>query len=185
MRLSITHSVSAFVGFFFVFVSLAWGQTNVLPKTDVSATAFGPMPAGVVLEVRTGRDLPLERDLVEEVRKLLIARGYQVAEKGQVVVTVDSTTPVPGIASRNAFTNDDRLRSMDSLRNDRGVTMKFDDENAQPGAAIFTMRMSAYKPGQANLWVGEASTPDNGSGRNSTTLQLARTLVDVFGRSAP
>ena len=169
----------------FMLSGLAFAQADNAPVSGVSATAFAPFPFDEVLEVRTGRDLPLERDLVDEVLKLLRARGFQVAEKGQIVVTVDSTTPLPGIAARNAFTNDDRLRSMDAQRNDRGVTMRFDYSNAEPGAAVFTMRMSAYRPGQSNLWVGEASTPDNGSGRRSTTLQLADALVDVLGRSEP
>lgn len=163
----------------------AWAQTEEGPTSGVSATAFAPMPFDEVIEVRAGRDLPLERDLVVEVQRLLTARGFRIGEKGQIVVTVDSTTPLPGIAARNAFTNDDRLRSMESRRNDRGVTMRFDDNNPEPGAAVFTMRMSAYRPGQTNLWVGEASTPDNGSGRRSTTLTLAESLVNVFGRSEP
>jgi hypothetical protein len=153
--------------------------------TDLSATAFAPFPFTEVIEVRAGRDLPLERDLAGEIQKILAARGFNVADKGQVIVTVDSTTPLPGIAARNAFTNEDRLRSMGTRRNNRGVTMKFDRQNAEPGAAIFTLRMSAYRPGQTNLWVGQASAPDNGSGRRSTTLLLAQTLAGALGRSEP
>lgn len=172
-------SVAATLVVLFAGSSLAQAQT----ATSMTATAFDTIPAGETLEVRPGRDLPLERDLVEEVGRLLSARGYTVADRGQVIVTVDSTTPLPGIAARNAFTNEDRLRSMDTRRNDRGVTMRFDDNNAKPGASVFTLRMSAYRPGQANLWVGQASAPDNGTGRRSTTLLLAADLVDIFGRS--
>ncbi len=158
-------------------------QTGDSVRPGLSATAFATFPFGEVIEVRPGKDLPLERDLVVEVRQLLAAGGITVADKGQVIVTVDSTTPLPGIPARNAFTNEDRLRSMDTRRNDRGVTMLFDDLEGEPSASVFTLRMSAYRPGQSNLWVGQASAPDNGSGRRSVTLGLAQSLVDVFGQS--
>ena len=162
-----------------------FAQTEPQAVAQVTATAFAPFPYDETVEVRAGRDLPLERDLVDEVRRLLVARGVRVSDKGQIVVTVDSTTPLPGIAAQDAFTNEDRLRSMNTQRNDRGVTMRLNEKNNEPGATVFTMRMSAYRPGQSNLWVGEASMPDNGSGRRSTTLGLARSLVDAFGRSEP
>lgn len=152
---------------------------------DMSATAFADLDPAEILEVRAGRDLPLERDLVVEVRKLLSARGFTVADRGAVIVTVDSTTPLPGIESRNAFTNDDRLRTMDNRRNDRAVLVPFDKKDAEPGASVFTIRMSAYRPGQSNLWVGQASAPDNGSGRRGTTLKLAGSLAEVFGKTSP
>lgn len=167
----------------------AWlgGPHDAVSQTglDMSATAFADLGAAEVLEVRAGRDLPLERDLVTEVRKLLSARGFTVSDRGAVVVTVDSTTPLPGIESRNAFTNDDRLRTMDNRRNDRAVLVPFDKKDAEPGDSVFTMRMSAYRPGQSNLWVGQASAPDNGSGRRGTTLRLAEALVAVFGQTSP
>ena len=159
-------------------------QTGNDVRPGLSATAFAPFPFGEVIEVRPGRDLPLERDLVVEVQQLLAARGLSVAEKGQVIVTVDSTTPLPGIAARNAFTNEDRLRSMDARRNDRGVTMLFDDLKGEPSASVFTLRMAAYRPGQSNLWVGHASALDNGSGRRSVTLGLAQSLANIFGQSS-
>lgn len=155
------------------------------PVAAVSATAFAALEPTETLEVRAGRDLPLERDLVIEVRKLLEARGFVVAERGDVIVTVDSTTALPGIESRNAFTNEDRLRTMDDTRNDRAVLVPFSNRDAEPGASKFTLRMSAYRPGQSNLWVGSASAPDNGSGRRGTTLNLANSLVAVFGASIP
>ena len=158
-------------------------QTAQDLRPGLSATAFTSFPMGEVIEVRPGRDLPLERDLVIEVRQLLSARGYSVADKGQIIVTVDSTTPLPGIAAQNAFTNEDRLRSMDAMRNDRGVTMRFDDVQGALDSAVFTLRMSAYRPGQSNLWVGRASAVDNGSGRRSVTLGLAESLIGVFGQS--
>lgn len=159
----------------------AFAQSNMQPVT----TAFADLPSDAVLEVRAGRDLPLERDLVVEVSKLLAARGFTVAERGSIVVTVEGSTPLPGVSARNAFTNDDRLRSMDARRNDRGVQMQFNNTEAEPGAAIFSLRMSAYQPGQSNLWVGHVSGPDNGSGRRATTFALAKSLVDVFGQSTP
>ena len=168
-----------------LFSAGAWAQSESEGIPSMTATAFAPFPFDEVLEVRPGRDLPLERDLVGEVQRLLNARGFSVSDKGQVIVTVDSTTPLPGIAARNAFTNEDRLRSMDARRNDRGVTMLLDPRKAQPSAAIFTLRMSAYRPGQPNLWVGQASAPDNGSGRPSTTLKLVEKLITVFGLSEP
>ena len=159
----------------------AFAQSNMQPVT----TAFADLPTDAVLEVRTGRDLPLERDLVVEVSKLLAARGFRVAERGSIVVTVEGSAPLPGVSARNAFTNDDRLRSMDARRNDQGVQMQFNKSEAEPGAAIFTLRMSAYQPGQSNLWVGRVSGPDNGGGRRATTYALAKSLVDVFGKSTP
>lgn len=152
-------------------------------SVDISATAFGSLDAAEVIDVRAGRDLPLERDLVVEVRMLLSARGFNVSERGGVVLTVDSTTALPGIQSRNAFTNEDRLRTMDTRRNDRAVLVPFRNRDPEPGASVFTLRMSAYRPGESNLWVGQASAPDNGSGRHGTTLALAQSLVDVFGTS--
>ena len=166
------------------FPSSLLAQTGNDVRPGLSATAFAPFPFGEAIEVRPGRDLPLERDLVVEVRQLLAARGLTVADRGQVIVTVDSTTPLPGIAARNAFTNEDRLRSMDARRNDRGVTMLFDDLKGEPSASVFTLRMSAYRPGQSNLWVGQASALDNGSGRRSVTLGLAQSLVGIFGQSS-
>lgn len=154
-------------------------------KADLSATAFADLEVGDVLEVRPGRDLPLERDLVVEVRKLLSAQGFTVAERGSVIVTIDSTTALPGIASRNAFTNEDRLRTMDMRRNDRAVLVPYGRRDAEPGASRFTLRMSAYRPGQSNLWVGTASAPDDGSGRRGTTLALAQSLIALFGQSSP
>jgi len=152
--------------------------------TFISAKAFDAIAVGETVEVRPGRDFPLERELAEEVGRLLSARGYSVVERGQVVVTVDSTTPLPGIAARNALNNEDRLRAMNFRRNDRGVTMRFDDENAKPGASVFVLRMTAYRPGQSNLWIGRVSAPDNGSGRRSTTLLMAQDLINVFGHSS-
>lgn len=174
----------ALIGVFVACVSDSY-DADAQTGLDMSATAFADLDPAEVLEVRAGRDLPLERDLVAEVRKLLEARGFVVAERGDVIVTVDSTTPLPGIESRNAFTNEDRLRTMDSRRNDRAVLVPFDNKNAEPGASVFTMRMSAYRPGQSNLWVGQASAPDNGSGRRGTTLRLAGSLVGVFGKTSP
>ncbi len=161
------------------------GQAVAQPQivSTVTATAFASFPADASIEVRPGRDLPLERDLVKEVQRQLSSRGYTVVDKGQVIVTVDSTTPLPGIAAQNAFTNEDRLRSMDARRNDRGITMRFDDTAARPDASVFTLRMAAYRPGQSNLWVGQASAPDNGSGRRSTSLLLVDHLLGAFGRS--
>ncbi|NKB44199.1 MAG: hypothetical protein GKS03_07950 [Alphaproteobacteria bacterium] len=153
--------------------------------SGMSATAFAEIPPNAILEIRAGRDLPLERDLVNEVGTLLSARGYTVAPRGEVVVTIDSTTPLPGIGSRSAITVDQRLRSMNTLRNDKGVTVPFNRKDAAPGAAVFTLRMSAYRPGQSNLWVGQASGPDNGSGRRATTFTLAKSLIAIFGQSTP
>ena len=182
MNIKLTSSL---FGFFIGSIPVVCAQSEVLLQRSLSASSFALISSDAVLEVRAGRDLPLERELVDKVRVLLSARGFKVADKGQVIVTVDSTTPLPGITSNNAFTNDDRLRSMDSRRNDRGVTVRFDDNNPEVGAAVFTIRMAAYEPGSPNLWVGQASIPDNGSGRRSTTLQLAEKLVGVFGYSEP
>jgi len=161
------------------------GHVQAQSIESLSAIAFAELEPTETLEVRAGRDLPLERDLVIEVGKLLEGRGFIVAERGDVIVTVDSTTALPGIQSRNAFTNDDRLRTMDNTRNDRAVLVPFSNRDAEPGASKFTLRMSAYRPGQSNLWVGTASAPDNGSGRRGTTLGLANALVEVFGTSTP
>lgn len=170
-------------------VFVAWlctaHQLSAQTSIDISATAFASIELTESIEVRAGRDLPLERDLVIEIRKLLNARGFVVAERGGIVVTVDSTTPLPGIEARNAFTNEDRLRSMDSRRNDRAVLVPFDKKDAEPGDSVFILRMSAYRPGQSNLWVGQAAAPDNGSGRRGTTLSLAKSLVAAFGTSVP
>ena len=68
----------------FMLSGLAFAQADNAPVSGVSATAFAPFPIDEVLEVRTGRDLSLERDLVDEVRKLLRARGFQVAERGKL-----------------------------------------------------------------------------------------------------
>ena len=159
----------------------AFAQSN----PNLAATSFAELPSDAVLEVRAGRDLPLERDLVKEVSKLLTARGFSVAARGTIVVTVEGSMPLPGVSARNAFTNDDRLRSMDTRRNDRGVQMQFNNTEAEPGAATFTLRMSAYQPGGSNLWVGNVSGPDNGGGRRATTFALAKSLVEVFGQSTP
>jgi hypothetical protein len=153
--------------------------------TGLSANAFAEMPANVVLELRAGRDLPLERDLIVEASALLTAQGYTVAQRGDVIVTVDSTTPLPGVSSRSTVTVDQRLRSMGTLRNDKGVTVPFNKKDAAPGAAVFTLRMSAYRPGKSNLWVGQASGPDNGGGRRATTFALAKSLIATFGQSTP
>jgi hypothetical protein len=158
---------------------LTSGTSFAQVPQSMTATAFAAFPANAVLEVRAGRDLPLERDLVAEASKLL------VAPRGDIIVTVDSTTPLPGIASRNAFTNEDRLRSMDTRRNDGGVQVPFNKSDEEPGAAVFALRMSAYRPGESNLWVGQASGPDAGSGRRGTTFALAESLISVFGQSFP
>jgi hypothetical protein len=164
---------------------LTSGTSFAQVPQSMTATAFAAFPANAVLEVRAGRDLPLERDLVAEASKLLVARGFTVAPRGDIIVTVDSTTPLPGIASRNAFTNEDRLRSMDTRRNDGGVQVLFNKSDEEPGAAVFALRMSAYRPGESNLWVGQASGPDAGSGRRGTTFALAESLISVFGQSFP
>lgn len=176
----ITPIICAVIGVFLI-ASATIAQTPV----GVSATAFADMPVDAVLELRAGRDLPLERDLVAEAGKLLAARGYTIAQRGNVIVTVDSTTPLPGISSRSTVTVDQRLRSMGTLRNDKGVTVPFNKKDADPGAAVFTLRMSAYRPGQSNLWVGQASGPDNGGGRRATTFSLAQSLIALFGQSSP
>lgn len=181
--------VSRFAEFLFglliMFGVVTTGQADDQPGLELSATAFAQFETGDVLEVRPGRDLPLERDLVVEIRKLLTAQGFAVADRGNVVVTVDSTTALPGIESRKAFTHEDRLRTMDTSRNDRAVLVPFSNRDADPGASVFTLRMSAYRPGQSNLWVGTASAPDDGSGRHGTTLRLADSLTAVFGTSSP
>ena len=179
--------VNRIVTYLFLSLFLAAMPANAFAQSSpgLAATAFAELPSDAVLEVRAGRDLPLERDLVVEVSKLLAARGFTVAERGSIVVTVEGSTPLPGVSARNAFTNDDRLRSMDARRNDQGVQMQFNKSEAEPGAAIFTLRMSAYQSGQSNLWVGHVSGPDNGSGRRATTFALAKSLVDVFGQSTP
>jgi len=68
-------------------------------------------------------------------------------------------------------------------RNDRAVLVPYEQRKGEPGASVFVVRMSAYRPGQSNLWVAEASAPDNGSGRQSTSLRLAQALVDRLGQS--
>lgn len=152
--------------------------------TGISATAFADMPWSATLEIRAGRDLPLERDLVSEVSRLLAAQGYTVAPRGDVIVTVDGGTPLPGVESRSPVTFDQRLRSMGTVHNDKGVTIPFNRKDAAPGAAVFTLRMSAYRPGQSNLWVGQVSGPNNGGGRRATTFALAESLISKFGQSA-
>jgi hypothetical protein len=152
-------------------------------SADVSATAFADIPADAVLEVRAGRDLPLERDLVDEVSKRLIARGYVVAHRGSIVVTVEGTAPVPGVAMANPNSGEDGFRVLNTPKGNSAVQVPFNRDEAKPSAAIFTLRMSAYRPGQSNLWVGSASGPDNGGGRRATTFALAQALIAVFGRS--
>ncbi len=164
---------------FAVGLPIAYAQSSA----DVSATAFADIPAEAVLEVRAGRDLPLERDLVDEVSKRLIARGYVVAQRGSIVVTVEGTAPVPGVAMANPNSGEDGFRVLDTPKGDSAVQVPFNRDEAKPSAAIFKLRMSAYRPGQSNLWVGSASGPDNGGGRRATTFALAQDLIAVFGRS--
>lgn len=168
-----------------LFLAVVSANTFAQSNPRLAATAFAELPSDAIIEVRAGRDLPLERDLVKEVSKLLTIAGFDVAARGTIVVTVEGSAPLPGVSARNAFTNDDRLRSMETRRNDRGVQMQFNNTEAEPGAAMFTLRMSAYKPGGSNLWVGSVSGPDNGGGRRATTFALAKSLVDVFGQSTP
>lgn len=145
--------------------------------------AFAAVPADAILEVRAGRDLPLERDLVEEVIKRLTARGYVVAQRGSIVVTIEGTAPVPGAAMANPNSGEDGFRVLNTPRGDSAVQVPFNRDEAKPSAAKFTLRMSAYRPGQSNLWVGSASGPDNGGGRRATSIALAQALIVVFGRS--
>lgn len=159
--------------------SIAFAQTSFA----VSATAFAGIPADAILEVRAGRDLPLERDLVSEAVKRLTARGYTVAPRGTIMVTIEGSAPVPGVVAPNGSTGEDGLRVIDRRRNDSAVQVPFSSDDPQSAASVFTLRMSAYRPGQSNLWVGSASAPDNGGGRRATSIALAQALIAAFGRS--
>lgn len=171
------------VGGLFVFgnVTASYGQT----ATGISATAFAELPKDAVLKVRAGRDLPLERDLVVEATKLLTRRGYTVAQRGDVIVTVEGPSPVPGAKFANPNSGEDGYRVLETQRGDSAVQVPLSQNEAKPSAAVFTLRMSAYRPGQSNLWVGSASGPDNGGGRRATTFALAQSLIAVFGQSTP
>lgn len=150
---------------------------------DISATAFADIPADAILEIRAGRDLPLERDLVIEATKRLTARGYTVASRGTIVVTIEGTAPVPGVSSSKGNAGEDGLRVLDSRRADSAIQVPLSSTESKSNASIFRLRMSAYRPGQSNLWVGSASGPDNGGGRRATSIALAQALIAVFGRS--
>jgi len=149
--------------FAFAFVSLllnqAAAQDVVRPQTDtvISATAFGDWDKAETVEVRTGRDLELERDLVVEVGRMLADAGYQVVPKGQIVLTVSSTSPVPGIEARDAVTIDDRIRTMDMTRNDRAVLVPYEQRKGEPGPLFL---LCACRPtGPANPTCGWPRRP--------------------------
>ena len=162
----------------------AFAQSGAGYTPTISANAFGEWRAGETIEVRTGRELDLERALVAEVAAYLTGQGRTVvASRAEIVLTVTSTAPVPGIAARDALSVDDRLKTLDMRRAERPVQVPYDQRRELPGASVFTVRMSAYRPGQSNLWVGEASAPDTGGGREATSLRLSRTLADTLGKS--
>lgn len=159
---------------------MAQSDTGYTPT--VSANAFGEWKPGESVEVRAGRELDLERALVADVSAYLTEQGLTVVtSRGDVVLTITSTAPVPGIAARDALSVSDRIKTLDMRRAERPVQVPYDRPREQPGASVFTVRMAAYRPGQSNLWVGEASAPDTGIGRREMSLRLARTLAESLG----
>ncbi len=162
----------------------ALAQSGAGYAPTISANAFGEWRADESIEVRTGRELDLERVLAAELAAYLTAKGRAVVtNRGDIVLTVTSTAPVPGIAARDALSVDDRIKTLDMRRAERPVQVPYDQPREQPSASVFTVRMAAYRPGQSNLWVAEASAPDTGGGRQATSLRLARTLADTLGTS--
>lgn len=166
------------------FIALA--QAPLPDGAEFNATAFAEFPPDAVIDVRPGRDQPIEREIAEDVAVYLAQLGWAVSDSdATVVITVETSSPLPGIESRDAYTQEDRLRTMDPNRNDRALLVPLNKSRRDPGATQFTVRMTAYRPGQSNLWVGRITGPDTGSGRQSTSLDLARALADRLGQGQP
>lgn len=178
-------NIQRILGFacFILGVLLLYSPVQAQSPSSLSATAFAELPVDAIFEVRAASDLPLERDLVAEVTKLLMARGYTVAQRGNLIVTVQGTSSLPGVKFANPNSGEDGYRVLDTPRGDSVIEVPLRQKDTQPSAAVFAVGMSAYRPGQSNLWVGRASAPDNGGGRRATSFALAQSLIAVFGRS--